>query len=141
MRVDIGNRYLTPTGLPVRVADIEAGETMVLQSLVSDNRIAVPPGYPLSGYREHAFETRACAYSRQPKRAGITSPPRPPKVLAPIIDALLLAGNKTMRGIVREVKRKAGTACLGRDLKANVRARMLCCKIPRPLGSSSVMSG
>ncbi|MBI4376145.1 MAG: hypothetical protein HY549_06805 [Elusimicrobia bacterium] len=48
----------------------------------------------------------------------------PLKPLAPLIDAMLLAGGKTMRGIVREVRRKASAACEGKDLNANVRARM-----------------
>jgi hypothetical protein len=47
-----------------------------------------------------------------------------PKPLAPIIDALLLAGGKTMRGIVREVRRKASRGCKGKELQANVRARL-----------------
>ena len=47
-----------------------------------------------------------------------------PKTLAPIIDAMLLAGNMTMRGIVRELQRRASAACHGRDLRANVRARL-----------------
>ncbi|MBI3553032.1 MAG: hypothetical protein HY077_11005 [Elusimicrobia bacterium] len=37
---------------------------------------------------------------------------------------MLLAGDMTMRGIVREIQRKAGSACRGRDLRANVRARL-----------------
>ena len=124
MRLDVGSRHLTPTGLPVQVAEIQAGGAMVLQSLASDNRIAVPAGYPLSSYRESAFETRARAYSHCPKGAEIMATPRPPKPLAPIIDAMLLAGGHSMRGIVRELSRKASAACRGKDLKANVRARL-----------------
>ena len=37
---------------------------------------------------------------------------------------MLLAGGKTMRGMVRELKRKASAVCQGKDLKANVRARI-----------------
>ncbi len=44
--------------------------------------------------------------------------------LAPLIDAMLLAGGHSMRGIVRELRRKASAACRGKDLKANVRARL-----------------
>ena len=124
MRADIGSRHLTPTGLPVQVAEIQAGGTMVLQSLASDNWIAVSAGYPLLNYREPAFETRVCAYSRRPERAETRTPVRPPKPLAPIIDAMLLAGGHTMRGIVREVQRKASAASRGKDLEANVRARI-----------------
>jgi len=44
--------------------------------------------------------------------------------LASAIDALLLEGGRTMRGIIRELMRKAGAACRGRDVAANVRARL-----------------
>jgi hypothetical protein len=37
---------------------------------------------------------------------------------------MLLVGNMTMRGIVRELQRKASAVCHGRDLPANVRARL-----------------
>ncbi len=37
---------------------------------------------------------------------------------------MLLAGGKTMRGIVRELRCKASASCRGKDLKANVRARI-----------------
>lgn len=46
------------------------------------------------------------------------------KLLAPIIDAMLLAGGHTMRGIVRALRRKASASCHGKDLQANVRARL-----------------
>jgi len=51
-------------------------------------------------------------------------PERPTKALAPLIDAMLLTGNMTMRGIVRELQRKASSVCHGRDIRANVRARL-----------------
>lgn len=49
---------------------------------------------------------------------------RPIKALAPLIDAMLLAGNMTMRGILRELQRRASSACHGRDIRANVRVRL-----------------
>ena len=119
----IGKEYLTASGLPVRVTEIGEG-CLVLQSLASDNQFAVPAGYPLEapGDKAAAFPARSSPYGGpyvRPRRE------RPwPKPLAPIIDALLLAGNMTMRGIVREVKRKDSASCHGKDLKANVRARL-----------------
>ena len=133
MRLDVGSRHITPTGLPVQVAEIQVGGAIVLQSLASENRIAVPAGYPLLNYREPAFETRTRAYSHRPKRAEIGAAPRPAKPLAPIIDAMLLAGGHSMRGIVRELKRRASAACRGKDLKANVRARMYWLRMRRKI--------
>ena len=39
------------------------------------------------------------------------------------VSALSVCGH-TMRGIVREVRRRASASCRGKDLRANVRARM-----------------
>lgn len=118
-----GNRYLTVTGAPVQVLEVHEG-LMVLQSLASDNRLCVPAGYPLQPFDQGkaAWEMRPALYSPRSKKVkGLAAPGKP---LAPIIDAMLLAGGKTMRGIVRELRRKASAACRGKDLKANVRARL-----------------
>lgn len=48
----------------------------------------------------------------------------PPKPLALLVDAMLLPDNTTMRGILRELQRKASAACRGKDLRANIRARI-----------------
>ncbi len=45
--------------------------------------------------------------------------------LAAIIDPILLAGGKTIQEIADIVAKKAGQAAKGKDLQANVRARMV----------------
>ena len=124
-RLRVGERYLTVSRLPVQVAAVSA-TAILLQSLVSDNRILVPFGYPLARFNEEApaFEMRSAPYSRRPKGAVIPVQMKPMKQLAPLIDAMLLRGGKTMTGILRELRRKASAACRGKDLKANIRARM-----------------
>ena len=119
----IGRSYLTSSGLPVRVIQLDDG-LIVLQSLASDNRIVAPANYPLESMKlkNSAFAVKADPY--QPRGPRSRKGPSPPKPLAPLIDAILLAGNKTMRGILRELRRKASVSCRGKDLKANVRARM-----------------
>ncbi|MBI4377370.1 MAG: hypothetical protein HY549_13100 [Elusimicrobia bacterium] len=96
---------------------------MVLQGLASDNRLCVPAAYPLQPFDQGkaAWEIRPAPYSSRSKVKGLLAPN---KALAPIIDAMLLKGGMTMRGIVRELRRKASAACRGKDLKANVRARL-----------------
>ena len=92
-----GNRYLTVTSAPVQVLEIHEG-FMVLQSLASDNRFVAPAGYPL-----RPFKGEAAAFEARPYRGPRAKPRRgqaQPKLLAPIIDALLLAGGHTLRGIV-----------------------------------------
>ena len=96
----------------------------MLQGLASDNRFVAPAGYPLRPFKGEAaaFEARPSPYlgpQDKPRRGQAQ-----PKPLAPIIDAMLLAGGHTMRGIVRELRRKASAACRGKDLKANIRARL-----------------
>ena len=119
----VGERYLTAAGVPVQVLEVHEG-IMVLQGLASDNRFVAPAGYPLRPFKREAaaFEARPSPYlgpQAKPRRGQAQ-----PKPLAPIIDAMLLAGGHTMRGIVRELRRKASAACSGKDLQANVRARL-----------------
>ena len=103
-----GNRYLTVTGAPVQVLEVRE-EIMVLQGLASDNRFVVPVGYPLDapGGKATAFLARSSPYSPFVRsRRG-----RPePKPLAATIDALLLEGGRSMKGLVREVRRRASAA-------------------------------
>lgn len=117
----VGCDYLTVSGLPVRLSEIRDG-CLVLQSLASDNRLVVPVGYPLEapGGKAAAFPARSRPYSPfvRPRRG------RPePRPLAATIDALLLEGGRSMKGLVREVRRRASAACRGKDVAANVRAR------------------
>jgi hypothetical protein len=118
-----GNRYLTISGAPVQVLEVREG-IMLLQGLASDNRLCVPTTYLLQPFDQEkaAWEMRPALYSARSKKAkGLTAPNKP---LAPIIDAMLLKGGMTMRGILRQLRRKASAACRGKDLKANVRARI-----------------
>jgi len=119
----VGNQYLTISGLPVEVLEI-GGDLVQLQSLASDNRLSVPKGYPLRPLSrgEPAFEMRDSPY--KPRLAGFRRVLADPQPLAPIIDALLLEGGRTMKGLVREVKRRASAVCCGKDVAANVRARI-----------------
>lgn len=120
----IGGRYLTATGVPVQILEVR-DEAILLQGLASDNRFSIPSGYPLEPFRrEPVFELRANPYVPRAVRIPQAHMPVAPKHLSPIIDAMLLAGGKTMRGILRELRRKASTACRGKDLQANVRARL-----------------
>ena len=119
----IGRTYLTSSGLPVRLIRLGDG-LIVLQSLASDNRFVVPANYPMEPMKlkNSAFAVKPNPY--QPRGPRSRKEPSPPKPLAPLIDAMLLAGGYTMRGMVRVLRRKASVACRGKDLKANVRARL-----------------
>ncbi|MBI3289332.1 MAG: hypothetical protein HYZ74_07420 [Elusimicrobia bacterium] len=117
-----GNRYLTIAGVPVQVLEVHEG-IMVLQGLASDNRFVAPAGYPLRPFKREAaaFEARPSPY--QGPQVKLRRGQAQQKLLAPIIDALLLEGGRTMKGLMREVRRRASAACKGKDVKANIRAR------------------
>lgn len=121
----VGSRHLTLTGAPVQVLEVRA-DAVVLQSLASDNRIRVPADYPLRPFdaEQAVWEARPNPYSPRSREAEVSKSIAQAKPLAPLIDAMLLTGGKTMRGILRELRRKASAACRGKDLKANVRARL-----------------
>lgn len=118
----IGAEYVTVSGLPVRVIAVNDGQ-IELQSLSSDSRFHVPADYPLGPMIGPNLAVARRSYPNKVCVPAAGAPARN-KPIAPLIDAMLLAGGKTMRGILRELRRKASAACRGRDLKANVRARL-----------------
>ncbi len=106
-----GDICVTASGLSVRVEVARPG-AMIVTSLASGNRYAIPAAYPLK-----RVQRGAPAIGATPARAS--GPP-----LSAVIDSLLVRGELTMRGILRETRRKASAACRGKDLPANVRARV-----------------
>ncbi|MFN0117970.1 MAG: hypothetical protein ACKVQC_06750 [Elusimicrobiota bacterium] len=112
-KIKTGGRYITATGIPVRIISV-TNKAILLKSLQSDNRFSVSAGYPLRASKEN----REVVTNMSQESAASARP------LAPLIDAMLLKGGMTMRGIVRELKRRASASCNGRDVAANVRARV-----------------
>ncbi|MBI4657135.1 MAG: hypothetical protein HY746_10395 [Elusimicrobia bacterium] len=123
LNLKAGKDYLTQSGLSVRVISFNNGN-IILQGLASDNLFIVPVTYTLSSFRKAKSDItiRSNPYSKRIKRFEKLG--GQPKPLSPIIDALLLEGGRTMRGLVRDVKRRASSACKGKDVKANIRARI-----------------
>lgn len=117
----VGQCYLTPTGVAAQLVGTADGY-LVLRSLATDTRFVLPAASPLKPADANGVDARFRPISPSPSEQQ--APSRREQPLAPIIDAMLLAGNMTMRGIVREIQRKASAACQGRDLRANVRARL-----------------
>lgn len=119
----IGENYLTSTGLPVRVLRVENGR-VVLRNLGTDDVIVLPATYPLEPFDEGAATVPLKPAPREPGPGSHSPAAQERKLLAPIIDALLLKGGISMLGVVRMLKRKASASCRGKDLQANVRARL-----------------
>jgi|GEM_PF-2793963 len=108
-----GGCYITATGVPVQIISV-TNNMILLKSLQSDNRFSVSVGYPLRVAKEDGVGTTLQSQRSEPSL----------KPLAPLIDAMLLKGGMTMRGIVREVKRKASASSKNRDVPSNVRVRL-----------------
>ena len=118
-KAEVGKRYLSKTGVPVTVMGTK-GDKVILRVEVSGNKVDVAKGYELRPYQESKVskESRALVNSNGKKgkhREGS---------LAAIIDPLF-DGSKTIQEIAEFVAKKAGQAAKGRDLQANVRARMV----------------
>mgnify|MGYP001240461953 CR=1 FL=1 len=119
-----GKNYITQTGLPVKVIAINS-DNMLLQSLVTDNRLCVPLNYPLSPFnrKKPISELKDKPYILPSER--IKSKNLNKKPLSAIIDKLLLPGKRyTMKGLIREIKRRASSQCKDKDIAANIRARI-----------------
>lgn len=122
-KAEVGKRYLSKTGVPVTVTE-RRGDKTVLRVDVSGNKVEVAKDYPLFPYKESKVskESKALVNSNGKKgrqREGS---------LAAIIDPMLFAGTKTVKEIAAELAKKAGASAKGKDLEANVRARMVCYK-------------
>jgi hypothetical protein len=115
-----GKNYTTQTGLPVKVIAINSNN-MLIQSLATDNRFYVPLNYPLFplNRRNPVSELKDKPYifpSEKIKPKNLNKKP-----LSAVIDELLLSGKKyTMKGLIREVKRRASSQCKGKDVAANI---------------------
>lgn len=120
-----GKNYITQTGLPVKVIAINS-DNLFIQSLATDNRFYVSVNYPLYPFNHK----RVIQQIRQNPYLLLSERINPKnfknkKVLSAVIDELLLSVKKyTMKGLVREVKRRASAQCKGKDVAANIRARM-----------------
>ena len=118
-----GSRYLTVTGAPVQILEVRDGY-MLAQSLASDNKISLPEGYPLLPFKPEAVAGEMRPGPYMPRSARPRGSMAPPVPLAPIIDALLMKGGLSIKGIAREVRRRASASCRGKDVLANIRARL-----------------
>lgn len=119
-KAEVGKKYLSKTGVPVTVLGGKNGK-VILRVEVSGNKVDVAKDYQLFPYNELKVskESRALVNSNGKKgrqREGS---------LATIIDPMLFAGTKTIREIAAELAKKAGANAKGKDLEANVRARMV----------------
>ena len=131
-----GDLRITATGVPVQVVAVKT-DVIILKSLKSDNKFSVSVDYTLRPLRKrrHPGQASEASAIRDPEKLVYEldpgdNPRRKP--LSYLIDSLLLKGGLTMRGVARELRRKDSVSCKGKDVRANIRARLLCSEFPTP---------
>ena len=120
-KAEVGQKYLSKKGVPVTVMSMK-GDKVVLRVEVSGNKVEVAKNYELLPYKESKVskEAKLLADSNGRKIGA-----RREGSLAVIIDPMLFTGGKTIQEMADVVAKKAGQAAKGKDLQANVRARMV----------------
>lgn len=119
----VGQKYLSPKGTPVTVI-AHRGDKVILKVSGSDNEVPVAKTYALKPYKAAEVSRDARAFERangDPKKGGR----KKEGSVATLIDPLLFAGGKTTQEIAALVTKQAGALAKGRDINANVRARMV----------------
>ena len=118
-KAEVGKRYLSKTGVPVTVMGTK-GDKIVLRVEVSGNKVDVAKSYELKPYNESKINKESKLLMNSNGKKG----KHREGSLAALIDPLF-DGSKTIQEIADIVAKKAGQAAKGRDLQANVRARMV----------------
>lgn len=119
-KAEIGKRYLSKTGVPVTVMGTK-GDKIILRVEVSGNKVGVAKGYELRPYQEAKVNKESKLLMNSNGKKG----KQHEGSLAALIDPMLFAGTKTIREMAVELAKKAGANAKGKDLEANVRARMV----------------
>jgi hypothetical protein len=122
----VGTKYLSKTGIPVKVVEIK-GDKVVLFSEATQTNITVSKNYPLQEFEEQKVSTEAKALMKANGSDKSGKPGKPKgETLAAVIDPYLFAGGMSVEEIVKEIEKKKLPVANGKDLNANVRARMVC---------------
>ncbi len=95
---------------------------LALRSLMTANLYFVPLGMPLKPAKESDMDR--VNFMPAPSPGPTENLYRKGKALSAIIDVLLQKGGMTMTGIAREVERRASSASKGKNVRANIRARI-----------------
>lgn len=117
-----GSRYLSRTGIPVTVRGTSNAKVL-LKLATTGSVIRVNSDYELKPAKGNDSGHEVESISKTPRRANYGT--RKPMTLAFIIDPMLLAGGHTVKEIALELGKRAGEVAQGKDLEANVRARMV----------------
>ncbi|MFA5161912.1 MAG: hypothetical protein WC421_06665 [Elusimicrobiales bacterium] len=125
----IGEKYLSKTGATVTMTGEKDGK--IVMKLASGIVFRCGPDYELKPIKSSAGAVHKPEPTEPKSKIEKSTPRQKPAVsgacmsLASIIDPFLLSGGHTVRDIAIELSNKAGDAAQGKNLEANVRARMV----------------
>lgn len=122
-QAEVGKKYITRTGIPATVTGSRDGKVS-LKLETTGSVIRVSGDYelkPLPGQKPGHHVSKSSPKAAPSGKSGVQKPAS----LAAIIDPMLLAGGHTVKKIAVELAKQAGEAAKGKDLEANVRARMV----------------
>lgn len=119
----VGEKYLSKKGTPVTVV-AHKGDKVTLKISGSENEIDVAKNYELKPYRntEVNKEAKILIRANGARRTGSKSAKAS---LSSTIDPMLFAGGKTVKEIAELAIKQAADLAKGKDVEANVRARMV----------------
>ncbi|MFA5162120.1 MAG: hypothetical protein WC421_07725 [Elusimicrobiales bacterium] len=120
----VGHKYLTQKGATVTMTGEKDGKFVM--TLASGIVFRCGPDYelkPVKGNTGATAESKAKIEKPTSKQKPAANEPR--VSLASIIDPFLLGGGHTVRDIAMELSNKAGDVAQGKDIEANVRARLV----------------
>ena len=122
----VGDMYLSRTGIPVTVMGLRNGKVLIKLKTTSTTTM-VNGDYELKPYSEKGVGKDSKLLLKANGKGKTEGKVKANKEgsLASIIDPMLLAGGKTALEIAAELAKKAGDTGKGKDLNANVRARMV----------------
>lgn len=118
----VGQKYLSKKGTPVTVVN-HKGDKVVLKIEGSENDIEVAKTYELKSYNESQISKEAKSLIRAGRPKGKNKPKG--QSLSAVIDPMLFNGGKTVKEIAGLAIKQAADLAKGKDVQANVRARMV----------------
>lgn len=124
-KAETGKKYLTKSGIPVTMLGPK-GSKMLLKVETTGNKTEVDADYELRPYDETKLskDARLLMKVSGKSKNGASKTGARDGSLAAVIDPMLFSGGHTIQEIAAELKKKAKALTNGKDLEANVRARL-----------------
>lgn len=121
----IGQKYLTKTGVPVTPVE-QKGDKVVVRVETTGNKIEVDKAYDLKPFNEAQVskDAKLLLKAKGRDKDGKAEKKVREGSFAALIDPMLLSGKFTIKQMDGELQRTANHLCKGKNVQANIRARL-----------------